>query len=66
MFDYREWETAGYDQPEGNDRFWHPAEILSVRGHGSDRVASIRFEHDGRVSGGHFINAMEVIKEEQS
>lgn len=61
VFDASEWEAAGYDQPDGNAQFYHPAEILEVSGFGSDQVATIRFEHDGRISHGHFTSAMRPL-----
>jgi hypothetical protein len=62
VFDSVEWEKAGYDRPEGNDRFYHSAEILEVSGFGIEQVATIKFEHDGRISRGHFTSAMKEIE----
>lgn len=57
VFDDKLWN--GKDVGD-NSQFWKRARILSYHGHGADRVATVRFEHDGRLSGGHFINAMKV------
>lgn len=63
VFDPREWEQAGYDQPEGNGRFYHRATILSVSRTDGYRelIATIRFHHDGRISKGHFIDGMQEV-----
>jgi hypothetical protein len=59
-FNAREWKEAGYDQPEGNGRFFQTAEILDLHittksswGPGGEEIATLKWP-DGRVSAGHF------------
>lgn len=56
-FNAREWEEAGYDQPEGNDRFFQKAEILdlSFTKKYHERIATLKWP-DGRISFGHFVD----------
>jgi hypothetical protein len=70
VFDANEWRNAGYDQPGGNERFWHHALILETHaeraGSGAHRekLATLLFLHDGRESRGHLLNAMNSIEAE--
>lgn len=64
-FNAREWEEAGFDQPEGNDRFRQIAEILDLSitkvsefGPGGEEIAILKWP-DGRVSAGHFTDMFE-------
>ena len=59
-FNAREWEEAGFDQPEGNAQFFQETEVLEVYltvksdfGPGGEEVAVLRWP-DGRTSAGHF------------
>jgi hypothetical protein len=66
VFDPREWERTGYDQPDGNARFWHEATILRTyleRPWGGRRelLADVRFSHDGRESRGHIVSMMRDV-----
>lgn len=67
VFNAREWVEAGYDQPEGNDRFWQPARIIEeingsgLRPDGSrERLATVEWP-DGRRSAGHYVHMMEEV-----
>jgi hypothetical protein len=65
VFDGREWERAGFDQPDGNEQFWHPATILSTSlTEYGEEIATVRFHHDGRVSRGHFVRCFRGPREE--
>lgn len=66
VFDAREW--GGRDVGD-NEQFWHPATILEVGPERDpagaryrDQVAHVRFEHDGRVSRGHFVSTMRPVE----
>ena len=70
VFNASEWVKAGYDQPEGNDRFWQPARIVDViRGPGllpdgtRELLAPVEWP-DGRKSAGHFIHMMEEVRDD--
>jgi len=68
VFDSREWERAGYDQPEGNARFWHRATILRTYlekpwGGKRELLADVQFSHDGRESRGHIVSMMRDVSE---
>lgn len=66
-FNAREWEEAGYDQPDGNAQFFQVAEILDISvtkrsafGPGGEEIATLRWP-DGRISCGHFINLFRKV-----
>jgi hypothetical protein len=58
FFDYRPWERAGGDHPEGNDRYFLPATVVRVYSRpGYDELADIEYDHEpGRISRAHFTN----------
>lgn len=55
VFDPKLW--GGKDKGN-NSQFWKRAEILSLRWYKGNKVATVRFEHDGRESRDHFVRAM--------
>lgn len=63
VFDDVEWERAGYDQPEGNEQFWHPATLLNYyQGKfPGEWLADVKFHHDNHTSRGHFIHLMREL-----
>ena len=68
VFNSREWERAGYDQPDGNLQFFHHALILSRRPSRQrwmpkDEVAEVLWLHDGTISSGHFVGMMDMPSE---
>lgn len=70
VFDSSEWVAAGYDQPDGNERFWRPARILeTINGSGllpdgsREQIATVEWLHNGRRSAGHFIHMMRDVEE---
>jgi hypothetical protein len=61
VFDSKEWVAAGGDQPDGNNRFWHNALVLTrtdgsgLTSDGSrEKLLTVLLLHDGRRSAGHF------------
>lgn len=56
FFDYRPWQEAGGDHPEGNDRYFLPATVVVVRSsYFGEEVVDIRFDHEpDKISYGHF------------
>ena len=44
-----------------NSQFWKPATILSIDGDGLRETATVKFDHDGRISHGHFLDGMKDI-----
>jgi hypothetical protein len=65
VFDAKAWREAGYDQPDGNEQFWKPATIISTsRSDHDEEVATVRFDHDGRLSRGHFTGSMRSVARE--
>lgn len=64
VFDSDEWRKAGYDQPEGNGRFWHNALILETHleragvGIRREELATVLFLHNGRQSTGRIVSIM--------
>jgi hypothetical protein len=62
LFDGNEWRRAGFDQPDGNYQFWHPALILErTKSRDGENTATVLFLHDGRISHGHFITDLEGV-----
>jgi hypothetical protein len=57
VFDNKLWN--GKDVGD-NSQFWKQAEILFISSNGT---AKVKFDHDGRISEGHFVNAMKEISE---
>jgi hypothetical protein len=55
VFDARLW--GGRDVGD-NSQFWKWATVLDVEGHGKRKTATVRFDHDGRVSRGHFVDGL--------
>jgi hypothetical protein len=63
VFDSKLW--GGKDQGN-NSQFFKPATILEIYPYGFDahgrprneRLATVRFHHDGRISKGHFVDMM--------
>lgn len=59
VFDSLAWAQAGYDQPDGNAQFYRPATVERVLiTPTGEVVADVRWDHNNRVSAGHFIDAM--------
>lgn len=59
-FDAVEWRAAGYDQPDGNFRFWHHALICCTYTAKSGReVADLLWLHNGVVTHGHFVDRLD-------
>lgn len=60
VFDSWEWELCGYDDSDGNGRFWHPALLLAryTREDGEE-LADVLFLHNGRISKRHVVRAMQ-------
>lgn len=63
VFDADEWKRAGYDQPDGNEQFWHRAKTVRTYERNGDKLADVRFDHDGRISHGHFMRSMREVVE---
>ena len=57
VFDNRLWNENGGDDPRGNERFWKSATILFIDDE-VEQTATVRFDHDGRISYGHFVSGM--------
>ena len=63
VFDNKLWREAGGDVGD-NSQFWKEATILYVGFTDDvwrDEIATVRFDHDGRISRGHFTNGMKEI-----
>jgi hypothetical protein len=66
VFNADEWKAAGYDQPDGNLQFWHPALLLcryteqTALGTRYQELADVLWLHDGSTSRGHIVSAMGV------
>lgn len=63
VFDAKAWQAHGGDDADGNRQFWRPAHIVE-RTTASDgtATATVQFEHDGRLSRGHIIDAMRAVR----
>jgi len=55
VFDPKLWDKNGGDSKK--DSFRRPAIVLEIWGD----TATVKFEHDGRISKGHFISGFEEI-----
>lgn len=64
VFDNLAWAQVGHDVGN-NSVFWRPATIEHVLFTHDDRlIADVRFDHDNRLSAGHFIDGMKEIKDD--
>ena len=60
VFDHVAWTLAGHDVGD-NSCFYKPATVIKVRRVDGEWVADVLFDHETRISRGHFITSLREV-----